>query len=226
MDNQNVPLWLEVCNSAENRMEVRLAFRKMKKEIDHHLAEEQYSQIGNMLHLLALSASDLDPMLLIAGLRLTCWYDKIEEWSSARDGIAKALDLRRLDSSVLLRGLFDKPTEAKLEPDFVLMGSDLKTRTLVRIALEEHGFIVKEQAGLPHFSDRLDWALNLLSTHYDLTNKEFDVLYMMLLGYSNAQISHYLGIKLTTTKTHVAQILHKADAVTRTQILKPLLHAK
>ena len=49
-----------------------------------------------------------------------------------------------------------------------------------------------------------------------LTNREKDILSLMCKGYTNAEISAQLGIKLNTIKKHVSVILGKLDANNRT----------
>lgn len=50
----------------------------------------------------------------------------------------------------------------------------------------------------------------------DLTAREFDVLYLMASGLSNAQISATLFLSLSTVKTHISAILRKLQASNRT----------
>lgn len=56
----------------------------------------------------------------------------------------------------------------------------------------------------------------LLSTH-PLTERELEVLQLIVNGYSNAQIAEQLYITVGTVKTHVRNILNKLSADDRTQ---------
>jgi DNA-binding CsgD family transcriptional regulator len=52
--------------------------------------------------------------------------------------------------------------------------------------------------------------------HTDLTARELEVLALIAEGASNKQIARRLGISAHTAKYHVAQLLEKLDAVSRT----------
>ena len=50
-----------------------------------------------------------------------------------------------------------------------------------------------------------------------LTNRELDVLHLLMRGMSNKQISAHLGISVGTTKSHMKQLLNKLNASSRTE---------
>jgi DNA-binding NarL/FixJ family response regulator len=52
-----------------------------------------------------------------------------------------------------------------------------------------------------------------------LSPREFDVLRLVVEGRSNKQIAEALFIAPSTVKTHVASLLNKLDAETRTQLV-------
>ncbi len=58
---------------------------------------------------------------------------------------------------------------------------------------------------------------NLSNDSHPLTERELEVLQLIVEGYSNAQISEALFITVGTVKTHVRNILHKLSADDRTQ---------
>jgi DNA-binding NarL/FixJ family response regulator len=78
--------------------------------------------------------------------------------------------------------------------------------------------IVLNQAKKPHFNREK----NLVETKeiqlaYPLTERELEVLKLIVNGYSNASIADELYITIGTVKTHVRNILNKLSADDRTQ---------
>jgi DNA-binding NarL/FixJ family response regulator len=57
-----------------------------------------------------------------------------------------------------------------------------------------------------------------------LTTREREVAALICLGYSNHQIATRLSISLSTTKTHVHNILQKFDLSRRTELQAALAH--
>lgn len=55
------------------------------------------------------------------------------------------------------------------------------------------------------------------SLGYDLTPREFDVLNHLVEGLTNAEIAQRLGVKPSTVKNHVSNILSKLGAASRTE---------
>lgn len=55
------------------------------------------------------------------------------------------------------------------------------------------------------------------SLGHDLTPREFDVLNQLVEGLTNAEIAQRLGIKPSTVKNHISNILSKLGAVSRTE---------
>jgi NarL family two-component system response regulator LiaR len=55
------------------------------------------------------------------------------------------------------------------------------------------------------------------SLGHDLTPREFDVLNHLVKGLTNAEIAQLLGVKPSTVKNHVSNILSKLGAVSRTE---------
>ncbi len=94
------------------------------------------------------------------------------------------------------------PVSARLTPpvDFVKL----------RIAVEAaaHGLSVFEPAA--RFGPADDGAP-------DLTTREIEVLHLLAEGASNKVIARALGISAHTAKFHVASILEKLDAASRTE---------
>ena len=80
----------------------------------------------------------------------------------------------------------------------------------LRIAVEAaaHGLTVFEPAA--RFGPADDGAL-------DLTAREIEVLRLLAEGASNKLIARALGISAHTAKFHVASILEKLDATSRTE---------
>ncbi len=53
----------------------------------------------------------------------------------------------------------------------------------------------------------------------DLSDREKEVLHLLYEGLSNAEIAVDLGMEVTTVKTHVAHLLGKLDAASRTEAI-------
>jgi NarL family two-component system response regulator LiaR len=64
------------------------------------------------------------------------------------------------------------------------------------------------------------------SPDYDLTNRERDVLALMVKGRSNTEIARELVISVTTVKFHVSNILSKLGADSRTEAVARALQHK
>ena len=64
------------------------------------------------------------------------------------------------------------------------------------------------------------------SLGHDLTPREFDVLNHMVKGLTNAEIAQLLGIKPSTVKNHISNILSKLGAASRTEAVSLALKHK
>ncbi len=62
----------------------------------------------------------------------------------------------------------------------------------------------------------LDKRLEILQ----ITSREYDVLKLIVKGYSNQQIADALHISLSTVKTHTSKIFSKLDVKRRTQLVQ------
>ena len=65
----------------------------------------------------------------------------------------------------------------------------------------------------PNIADRLDQRTNRPA----LTDRELEVLQLIVDGYNNKEIAARLGVKLVTVKVHVSHIFEKLDVQDRTQ---------
>ena len=64
------------------------------------------------------------------------------------------------------------------------------------------------------------------SLGYDLTPREFDVLNHLVEGLTNAEVAQRLGIKPSTVKNHISNILSKLGAASRTEAVSLALKHK
>lgn len=71
---------------------------------------------------------------------------------------------------------------------------------------------------------RLESPVNALG--HDLTERERDVLTLMVKGLSNPQIAEQLVVSLSTVKFHVSSILSKLQAATRSEAVRLALQHK
>lgn len=85
------------------------------------------------------------------------------------------------------------------------------------------GLIVVDAAARDAFAVR---ALHGVAPAHDtLTERELDVLRLLASGASNRRIAQRLGITENTVKAHVAAVLAKLDAATRTEAVTNALRA-
>lgn len=54
----------------------------------------------------------------------------------------------------------------------------------------------------------------------NLTTREYEVLQLLILGTTNAEIAEKLFLSLSTVKTHVSSLLVKMDVKNRTQAVE------
>jgi DNA-binding CsgD family transcriptional regulator len=64
-----------------------------------------------------------------------------------------------------------------------------------------------------------DGALREVKAEIQLTARELEVLALLAEGASNKLIARRLGISTHTAKYHVASLLEKLDAVSRTEVV-------
>jgi NarL family two-component system response regulator LiaR len=64
------------------------------------------------------------------------------------------------------------------------------------------------------------------SLGHDLTPREFDVLNHLVKGLTNAEVAQLLGIKPSTVKNHISNILSKLGAASRTEAVSLALKHK
>ena len=69
---------------------------------------------------------------------------------------------------------------------------------------------------LPDKYEINDWELKKLN----LTKREYEVLQLLVKGYSNAEIGEQLYLSLSTIKTHVSNLFVKMDVKSRTQAIE------
>lgn len=60
----------------------------------------------------------------------------------------------------------------------------------------------------------------------NLTKREYEVLELLSLGYSNAKIADQLFLSISTIKTHVSNILFKLDVKSRTEAMEKVRRLK
>jgi len=68
----------------------------------------------------------------------------------------------------------------------------------------------------------MDRTLSQISRDFSLTDREVNVLSLLLRGYSNDQISSTLFVSIPTVKKHLASIYSKMEIKSQKQILERL----
>jgi NarL family two-component system response regulator LiaR len=107
------------------------------------------------------------------------------------------------------------------------VGYLLKNITAVELVEAIKGAHVGKSSLAPEATQELIRAATASpSLGYDLTPREFDVLKHLLAGLTNAEIAQLLGIKPSTAKNHISNILSKLGAASRTEAVSLALKHK
>lgn len=100
--------------------------------------------------------------------------------------------------------------------------------TLFAILFLSFGYVVSRYVNtkkniverpLPHNVDEHEINKEKIS-QLNISKREYEVLELINLGYSNLEISEKLFISESTVKSHVSSLLGKLDAKRRTQAIK------
>lgn len=113
-ERASMPEWLSASLTADGyRPKVQRAFGLLYDRISPLLAAGNFDDIAWILHQLSNRADEIDPVILVSGLRLTWFADSmIEGWRDSYEKIAESLRQRGHDTDAVLHGLLI-PKEAK-----------------------------------------------------------------------------------------------------------------
>ena len=149
------------------------------------------------------------------------------------DVILMDLKMPKMDGISATRAI----REAHSEVQVIALTSISEDKTLVQQALQAGaiGFLYKDisgdeladairaaRAGNPTLTPEATRLLIQMSTEptpqdFDLTQRELEVLALMVEGLNNPQIAERLFVSLSTAKFHVSSILSKLAATSRTE---------
>jgi DNA-binding CsgD family transcriptional regulator len=114
-----------------------------------------------------------------------------------------------------------------------MTNTDISTNTEVHIrvirdedasrisaVLEALGYSVLRQLDEGDGPQRLRWAVTRLARRHKLTNREQDILELVLEGRSNEQIGRALGISRATVKWHMHNVFAKTNSGNRESLLR------
>ncbi|KIG16931.1 hypothetical protein DB30_03915 [Enhygromyxa salina] len=114
-----------------------------------------------------------------------------------------------------------------------MINTDISTTTEVHIrvtrdddasriaaVLEALGYSVLRQLDEGDGPQRLRWAVNRLARRHKLTNREQDILELVLEGRSNEQIGRALEISRATVKWHMHNVFAKTNSGNRESLLR------
>ena len=135
---------------------------------------------------------------------------ELTDWQVRRQQTAWVLVLDRVDQETSLAAL-------RAGASAILLRTADRREIAAAIRAVTNGLVVFQRqllAALLNAEPLLDEQLN---TSNDLTPRELEVLTAMADGASNKAIARRLGISFHTVKFHVAAILEKLDADTRTE---------
>lgn len=136
------------------------------------------------------------------------------------DGVAAIKEIRAGDSNAKVIAL-SSFSDSKLVRSAVEAGAT--SYLLKNVSAETLAESIRiANSGVATFSPEI--TQNLLSTPVDsdiqLTNRESEVLALMIEGYSNAEIAFQLSISKFTIKNHVSSILSKLNVSSRTEAVR------
>jgi two-component system, NarL family, response regulator YdfI len=135
---------------------------------------------------------------------------ELTDWQVRGQQTAWVLILDRVDEEASLAAL-------RAGASAILLRTANRREIATAIRAATNGLVVFQRqllAALLNAEPLLDEPLN---TSNDLTPREFEVLTAMADGATNKAIARRLGISFHTVKFHVAAILEKLDADTRTE---------
>jgi ATP/maltotriose-dependent transcriptional regulator MalT len=89
--------------------------------------------------------------------------------------------------------------------------------------LEALGYEVVRDLDHGTAQNRLAWAITRLTQKAALTEREADVLTLVLHGRNNSEIAEALEIRKATVKWHMHNIFTKTNTATREQLLREAL---
>lgn len=75
---------------------------------------------------------------------------------------------------------------------------------------------LKQSRGVPPLKEQGD--VSYFATQYRLTDREAEIVHLILLGYNNQEIGDRLFLSINTVKKHVSNILEKTGAANRMQL--------
>lgn len=127
----------------------------------------------------------------------------------------------------------DGPPPLAHQGDKIVTSTDISTSTEVHIrvirdddasrisaVLEALGYSVLRQLDEGDGPQRLRWAVTRLARRHKLTNREQDILELVLEGRSNEQIGRSLEISRATVKWHMHNVFAKTNSGNRESLLR------
>lgn len=175
-------------------------------------------------------------------------YDDLELVGEAADGEAALQLCARILPDVILMDMLMPDMDGVTATDLirqrfptvqVIALTSFKEEKLVQDALQAGaiGYLLKDvsaetlaqairaaYAGRSTLSPEASQALVHAATQplplgHDLTEREREVLVLMVAGLNNTEISEELGVSPSTIKSHVSHILAKFDVASRTEVV-------
>jgi two-component system, NarL family, response regulator YdfI len=135
---------------------------------------------------------------------------ELTDWQVRRQQIAWVLILDRVDEETSLAAL-------SAGASAILLRTADRREIVTAIRAVTNGLVVLQRQLLAALLNAEPLLNEQLHTSNDLTPRELEVLTAMADGASNKAIARRLGISFHTVKFHVAAILEKLDADTRTE---------
>jgi DNA-binding NarL/FixJ family response regulator len=139
----------------------------------------------------------------MAGDAMSIWDDAVAAWRALGD---------RYEVAIVLAGAAAAALAGNNRP-----GAESRLREARAIAADLGAAPLVAHVDELTARGRLDLGQAPAANDYGLTRRELDVLRVLAQGRSNPQIAKELFISTNTVATHVARILVKLDAATRTE---------
>jgi DNA-binding CsgD family transcriptional regulator len=109
----------------------------------------------------------------------------------------------------------------KIRVRFAVEGDEQAAK--ITALLEALGYEVIRDLEHGSAQNRLAWAVTRLSNQAQLTEREADILALVLQGRNNSEIAKQLGIRKATVKWHMHNLFTKTGTATREALLRDAL---
>src|SRR5258708_4650763 len=186
-------------------------FREGLREVVDH--EPDFTVVGQAGSVQALVAFDIEPNVVVTDLLASdAGFDIVIDQLRARfDGVA-IVALTALEDLQTIRNVLAAGADG-----YVLKSAGVTDLFAGIRAVARGGLYLQSSIGIAFASKPEEFVPPAIG---GLTPKETDVLRLLALGHTNAEIAQLVGASLRTIETHRAHIHQKLDRHTRAELVR------